>query len=182
MQGMQPGQVILSLIGIVVVIFAAYYVTYFIGVKSQRVSRARGRNIALLDRFSISKDKSFCIVEIAGKVYIVGVTNQSMTLLDTLDAGEFAGRSGIKNSDEAAPGFPQGGMPNNLVTRLASFLSARTGGKPVSGDGYDSSLSPEGSSFKDSMAEASRGPGDNKTSGSPDRAENGRTDDPEGEE
>ena len=129
---MQPMQVTLFIVGMVIIIVAAYYVTYFIGVKSSGASRGRirNRNINLLDRFSISKDKSFCLIEIAGKVYVVGVTNQSMTLLDTLDAATFAGTAAER-----------GGASSWQAPR--GSRGAGTGGTAVSGgldaDGRDGS-------------------------------------------
>ena len=121
----------LSIVGIIVVIAGAYYATYFVGMKASGQSRSRNkgwnRNIRMLERFAISKDKSFCIVEIAGKVYVVGVTNQSMTLLDTLDAEAFEGyraESGNREPWHPAPGGPYSGK---LVNRLASFMAQRMG-------------------------------------------------------
>ena len=123
---MQPLQVTLFIVGTIVIIIAAYYVTYFIGIKSSGASRGRNRNINLLDRFSISKDKSFCLVEIAGKVYVVAVTNQSMTLLDTLDAATFAENAAERGgaSSWQAPG---GKYSARMTGKLASFLAARMG-------------------------------------------------------
>ena len=134
---MQTMQVAVSIIGIILVIVAAYYVTYFIGVKSSGVGRRgrnRNRNIRMLDRFSISKDKSFCIVEIAGKVYVVGVTNQSMSLLDTLDAEAFAQTEAKKTGAAAWQGRSAawqtatgGTYIERLTRKLALFIAKRIG-------------------------------------------------------
>ena len=128
---MEPMQVALFIVGTVLIIVAAYYVTYYIGVKSSGASRGRNRNINILDRFSISKDKSFCLVEIAGKVYVVAVTNQSMTLLDTLDAATFAGNAaerGGASFRQKTNARPAGGTYSNRMTyKLASFIAAKLG-------------------------------------------------------
>ena len=82
-----------SLAGVFLVIAAAYYVTYFVSAKAQGLSRSRGgshQHIKLISRFAIARDKSFCIVEIAGSVYIVGITGTNMTLLDKIDSAAFA--------------------------------------------------------------------------------------------
>ena len=165
----------LSIVGIVVVIAGAYYATYFIGTKASGQSRGRirgaNRNIVVLERFAISKDKSFCIVEIFGKVYIVGVTNQSMSLLDTLDAekyAEYAAESGFKETWHAVPG---GAFSGKMVNKLASFMSERMGKtRDMSGN--------EGinrSEFADSMKNAR----ERNISGQPDRD---RADGSEGDE
>jgi len=141
---MEPLQVVLSIAGTIVIIVGAYYVTYFIGVKSSGASRGRNRNINILDRFSISKDKSFCLVEIAGKVYVVAVTNQSMTLLDTLDAATFAGtaaeRGGAPSAGRSkANRYASGIYSNRMTNKLASFIAARLG-RPDPNDYSESDL------------------------------------------
>ena len=144
---MPPLQVVLSIAGMIVVIVGAYYVTYYIGVKSSGLSRGRNRNIHMLDRFAISKDKSFCIVEIAGKVYIIGVTNQSMTLFDTLDAEVFAETTGEHEDALAWP--PPGGPLSGLTKGLTSFLANLTGKTRVTDMG-----GTRDKSFEESMEEA----------------------------
>ena len=109
---MEGVRVIASMAGIFLVIAAAYYVTYFISAKAQGMTRARAQHqhIKLISRFAIARDKSFCIVEIAGSVYIVAVTNNTMTLLDKLDSAafaEFAAESGeVSVWPAASPGSP----------------------------------------------------------------------------
>jgi flagellar biogenesis protein FliO len=108
-------------------------VTYFISAKASGQSRGRlrNKNISIIDRFSISRDKSFCIVEIAGKVYVIGVTNQSMTLIDTLDAGAFASSSPAETEGKYGgiaarrPGMAGGRLQNRIIEWLASLLTGK---------------------------------------------------------
>ena len=147
----QPVQVAIFIIGTVIVVFGAYYVTYFIGAKASGRSggRVKNRNINMLDRFAISKDKSFCLVEIAGKIYVIGVTNQSMTLFDTLDATEFA-ETAAEHSDTATwPVMPGGQFGGRFANRLFSFLTGKMG-KPRG----KSENSAESGTFADSMKAA----------------------------
>jgi len=126
---MPPVQVILSIIGIVIIMFACYYVTYYVGMKASGQSRTgvRNKNIVMLDRYAIARDKQFCIVSIAGKVYIVGVTNHTMTLLDTLDAESFAEQTD-KDVDETPWNMtPVGQYGNRLTRRLVAFVAEKTG-------------------------------------------------------
>lgn len=150
---MQPLQVTIFIIGTVIVVFGAYYVTYYIGVKASGRSRTRirNRNINMLDRFAISKDKSFCAVEIAGKVYIVGITNQSMTLLDTLSSEEYA-EAAADNADPATWPATPGMQPGGLANRLLYFLA----GKMKKPRGTGGGGAARGGTFADSMAAASR--------------------------
>ncbi|MCL1835269.1 MAG: flagellar biosynthetic protein FliO [Oscillospiraceae bacterium] len=123
---MEPVQVVIFIIGTILIIVAAYYVTYFVGSKASGTGRgrAKNRNINLLDRFAISKDKSFCIVEIAGKIYVIGVTNQSMTLIDTLDAATFA-ENAEERGGSAYWQAPGGKYTSRMTGRLAAFMSGR---------------------------------------------------------
>lgn len=128
---MDPLQVTVFIIGTVIIVFGAYYVTYFIGSKAsgRAKGRTKNRNINILDRFAISKDKSFCIVEIAGKVYIVGITNQSMTVIDTLDAMEYT-EAAAQREDPGAwraadDRFGSGGFTSKFLYFLSANIRKR---------------------------------------------------------
>ena len=148
---MDPGQVIVFIIGTIVILFGAYYVTYFIGTKAsgQKLNTVRNRNIKLHDRFAVTRTATFCIIEIADKVYVVGVTGNSMTLIDTLDAADFA--ESAKDNETAIMQWsetPVGRYGNKLTKSLVAFIAAKTG----------RNLPPEpdnsGSDFSQSMREA----------------------------
>jgi len=149
---MPPEQVIIFIIGTVVILFGAYYVTYYIGMKASGQTRAglRNRNISLLDRYAIARDKSFCVVEIAGKVYIVGVTNHTMTLLDTLDAAAFAKLTEADNETTPWHMTPVGMYGNKLTRKLVAFIAEKTGrAKPTNSGTSDKE-------FASSLKEAQR--------------------------
>ena len=130
---MPPLQVVMSFIGIIIILFGAYYATYYIGLKAsgqeRGKNRGRNRSIKLLERFAISKDKSFCIVEIAGKVYIVGVSNQSMTLLDTLEAEEYAMVSTGDGETSAGNAMQGGPFSSGFLSFVVSFMGQGHGRK-----------------------------------------------------
>lgn len=169
-----PLRVTLSLVGVVLIIVAAYYTTYYIGKKASGQSRGRlkNKNINLIDRFAISRDKSFCIVEIAGKVYVIGVTNQSMTLLDTHDAAAFKEAAAERRDTEMYHGMAGGNLKGRMTSRLAAFIAQRMG-KPT-----DFRMDADAPSFEDSMKSARK----KDVSGQPDRAQADRADDPEDKE
>ena len=177
---MPPLQVLMSFIGIIVVLIAAYYATYYIGMKASGRSRGGGKgknktgHIKILERFAISKDKSFCIVEIAGKVYIVGVTNQAMTLLDTLEAAQLANFAD-ESGDAATRNKPEGGpYSGKYVNKLAAFIAQKTG-RTI--DTADNKKTDSGT-FAESMQSAR----EKKTSEQPRRVDAGRQDGSEGKE
>jgi len=126
---MPPEQVVVFIIGTIVILFGAYYVTYFIGMKAsgQKFSGLRNRNISLLDRYAIARDKSFCVVEIAGKVYFIGVTNHSMTLLDTIDSAEFEKLTEANRDNTPWNKTPVGQYGNKLTQKLVAFIAEKTG-------------------------------------------------------
>jgi len=124
-----PEQLILFIVGTIVILFGAYAVTYYIGMKASGKTRSglKNRSINLLDRYAIARDKQFCVVEIAGKVYIVGITNHSMTLLDTFDAAAFSELT--ENNTEVTPWnlTPVGQYGNKLTKKIVSFIAEKTG-------------------------------------------------------
>jgi len=126
---MPPGQVIIFFIGLIAIIFAAYYVTYFISLKAtgQGKGRLRNKNINIIDRFSISKDKSFFLVEISGKVYVIGITNQSMTLIDTLDAAAFKEAAAEHRDTPLWHAAPGGRFTGPMTRKLAGFMAKSMG-------------------------------------------------------
>jgi len=148
---MEAGQVIVFFIGLIAIIFAAYYVTYYIGLKASGRSqsgRLRNKNINVIDRFAVSRDKSFYLVEIAGKVYVVGITNQTMTLLDTLDAAAFPEAAAERRDTPQWGAMPGGKITGPLTKRLAAFIAARMGRTIETDEGAG------GGSFADSMDKA----------------------------
>ena len=172
---MDPMRVALSLAGIVIIIIAAYYATWFISVKASGQSRGklRNKNINLIDRFAISKDKSFCLVEIAGKVYVIGITNQSMTLLDTLDAAAFAeaGAEAESRNSQTWHLTPGGGFSGRITKRLAAFIAHKIGRS------YEIRDDESGETFANSMKNAR----ERSFSGQTDKARPKLTNDPEDE-
>jgi len=160
---MPPEQVILFIIGTIVILFGAYYVTYYIGMKASGQTRAgmRNRNIILRDRYSVARDKSFCVVEIAGKVYVIGVTNHTMTLLDTLDAAEFTKKAEENASTQqtAWGQTPVGQYGNKLTQKVVAFVAEKLGKGPPSGFSEPDKADKD---FSDSMKEAERKADDEK--------------------
>jgi flagellar biogenesis protein FliO len=106
---MEPWRVALSLIGIVVVIIAAYISTAYLSARTQKMRS--GKNIWIRERFALSKDKSFCLLEVQGKVYLIAVTNQAVSLIDTYDAALFS----------------EGDLKQEPLKKFSSYLASRGG-------------------------------------------------------
>ncbi|MDR0446850.1 MAG: flagellar biosynthetic protein FliO [Oscillospiraceae bacterium] len=115
---------VLFAIGVAAIIAAAYYVTHFIG--SRGLKMRSGRDIKLRDRFALSKDQSFAIIEVRGRVYIVALAAGGAALLDTYELTEYEERA---PSDDASPKMSfrdalarsardAGGIPGFIASRL----------------------------------------------------------------
>ena len=76
-------QVISFIIGSIVVIVGAYFATYMVARGSQKLYR--GRLIQVLDRFSLTKDKSLALIAVYDKLYLVAFAAGNVTLLDNID-------------------------------------------------------------------------------------------------
>lgn len=70
----------------VMVIVGAYYSTKMISKKG--VMSAKGRKINIIERVNIDKDKSFALLKICDKIYLVGISTNGMTVIDTFDEEE----------------------------------------------------------------------------------------------
>jgi flagellar biosynthetic protein FliO len=79
---------VLPLIGIIAVIFFAYWAVSWFG-KKYKNSLSSGKNVKILERTMLGQDKSLVLAQMKDKVYLLGVTNNGIEILDTLDAAEF---------------------------------------------------------------------------------------------
>ena len=177
----EPARVALSLIGIVIIIAGAYYATYYIGLRaSGRTGKGRARNkgrnrsIELLERFAISKDKSFCIVKIASKIYVIGITNQSMTVIDMLEALEYEKHAEESENTTARNVVSGGPFSGKAVNKLAAFMAQRMAKK----HGTAENKAMKSETFAKSMETAR----EKNNSGQPEREKAERPDSSEEEE
>jgi flagellar biogenesis protein FliO len=110
-------RIALSVVVIAVIIIGSYYVTALIGKQTARTRS--GRSIMLRDRFAVSKDKAFYLVEVKDKVYLVAISNQAIALLDTLDAAQFREEARAPFWSAGASNAGWRGKPRKI---LAEFL------------------------------------------------------------
>ena len=117
---MSGGQ-IFSLIMVVAFIFGAFYLRSYIlkRVTGQNwSSRFGNRNIVVLESFAIARDKSFNLIKVKDKIYFVAVTNESATLIDTLDATAF-----LEAEDDDASEQP-GSEKSKINKRMANLMTS----------------------------------------------------------
>ena len=75
------------LIGIVLLFIIFFYVvyltTYFVSKLNKKMQS--GKNIKVIERVTITRDKFFMIVELNDKHYFLSATDQKIDLIDTLE-------------------------------------------------------------------------------------------------
>lgn len=71
-------------LGIVAVLFLAYYLTRFYA-KKFGATLGNSRNIKVIDRIPVGKGSSIAIIELQEKQYMVGITEHSINLLTELE-------------------------------------------------------------------------------------------------
>ncbi len=98
---------------IVLIIGAAYYVTKLVAKKGSGLT-SKGAEIKLLGSRSFGRDKHLVITEIGEKVYVLGLTNQNITLIDTLAADEFS----ASQAEPAAAAPQMSGFAKEFFERL----------------------------------------------------------------
>ena len=79
------GESVWKTIGVIVVmaavIAAAYWFTLFVG-KRAGGAGGRSRVIRIVDRLDLARDKQIVLLTVAGKTYLVGITNNEIRVLD----------------------------------------------------------------------------------------------------
>ena len=116
---------ILSLLAVfAIVFFMAYIATKFLGGRfNARISRHGGR---VLENLPLGPNRSVCIVDMAGRVFLLGVTDQSITLLsEIMDPEE------IQNLRNASKDFSSDmfseelGSLSSIVQKLSTLKKRR---------------------------------------------------------
>lgn len=117
------GQIVVFILASVLVIAGAYYSTYFLATKTGKMRSGRsGRMIKLIDKFSLSKDKSIYLIGVKDKVYIVAMTGQNATLLEKLDITELETASVSEKAKTASTRYePQGMVQKGLWNAFSAI-------------------------------------------------------------
>jgi flagellar protein FliO/FliZ len=91
------------LIGVMVlVLLAAYYVTKYIAKRGRRLTRTKCMKV--IDQMYLSTDKQIALVKVGKKNLMIGITNQSINHITTLDDGDIV----LNEQDDEVK--PLGGM------------------------------------------------------------------------
>ena len=82
-------ELIKSLLTMVLVVFAAYYLTKIIAKKGSPLRN--NSKMKLVSQIRLGKDSSIAMVEIDGSIYILGVGSQRVELIEKLPIDAFEG-------------------------------------------------------------------------------------------
>lgn len=73
-----------ALVGVVLVLFLAYYLTKLYA-KKFSTALGNGRQMKVIDRIPVGKGSAIAVIDVAGRQYLVGVCENSITLLSELE-------------------------------------------------------------------------------------------------
>lgn len=113
------------LFGIVIVL--AWFTTRFVGLRMG--GAVRGRSLRVLEHVPAGRDRSVMLLEVGGRVYLVGSTAQQVTLLDAIDDPDVIDRI-MKEAPDPALNPLSMALPQPFQELLAR-ASARAGSGPV---------------------------------------------------
>ena len=77
---------LLYILFFVLILIGCFFVTKWISVRSY--SLIKGRNLKVIERIPIDRDKSVILLQRGDKVYLLGVTPNGMTTIDTFSKDE----------------------------------------------------------------------------------------------
>lgn len=133
-----------------VVAVLAWLTTRFVGTRMGAASR--GRPMRVLQHIPAGRDRSILLLEIGGRLYLIGATANQVSLLDAIGEPETVSRimSEVPDTDSLALGPMLPGAFNDLLGKALQRLPANL--RP--GRGPDSALSPAPGEPESGQAEA----------------------------
>ncbi len=78
---------IFSLLGTAIILYLCYVFSKFLSKKVNDISTSA--NMKIKERVALAQDKGLVIVEICGKLYLVGFANNGIEILKELDEADF---------------------------------------------------------------------------------------------
>lgn len=102
----------MMLIAIAAILYLSYFVSKKLGGSMMQTGNAR--NIKILERAYLDRDKSIAIVRVGEKEYLLGISQENVTLLEKLEEGQLEYAS---PEEEDAPSAAQ----------FASIIKSRLG-------------------------------------------------------
>ncbi len=111
------GNIVVMLLALVAIIFAAYYVTRFISGRAVRMMRSQKMHI--VDRIAIAHDKQILILRVGDEAHLIGVTGGQINELAALPAE-------ILEEPEKARPTPGDTFFSRFMSAMKENMSAKT--------------------------------------------------------
>ena len=103
-----------TLVLIVAIFVGAYWFTRFLAKRNRFKQVGSSKQIKILEQMAVGPNRMLLVVKTAGKVMMLGVTSQQVTLIKEFEEGEFP-ESPTQNDDGRPSGF-QDVLRNSLRT------------------------------------------------------------------
>lgn len=107
-----------SLLAVVFVLYLSYLFSKYMANKVNNVSKSS--NIRILERVALSQDKGLVIIQVCGKYYLVGFSNNTIEILKELDESEL--------------NLPKSALKESFLDALQSTIKSRWDVKTHDGD------------------------------------------------
>jgi flagellar protein FliO/FliZ len=120
-------QIAWSILLFALVVFLAWLTTRLLGQQWGAGAR-RGRALSIREQTPIGKDRSIALVEVAGRLYLVGITGQGITLLDLIT--DPATVAQVQAATPSVPPLALGGMLQSFPALLQRRLGRPDGSAP----------------------------------------------------
>ena len=114
MTGDGLGSTVVLIVIMLLVIFAAYYTTKVLSLKTRNMTKCKYMQVK--DRMFFGRDKLIVLLEAGDKAYLIGVTNQNMTILGTLE------KDGLETFAENAQTSSAVSGMKGFMGKVAGFL------------------------------------------------------------
>lgn len=141
-------QIAWSVILFGLVVFLAWLTTRLLGQQWGAGGR-RGRALSIREQTPVGKDRSIALVEVAGRLYLVGITAQGITLLDLITDAAVVAQ--VQAATPPVPPLAMGG----LLQSFPAILQRRMGRPDATAPGAQGEGRPsaEGSPSLDPLAD-----------------------------
>lgn len=101
-----------------VVLAGAYFTTKLLSGKTSRLMK--GKYINVLDRMIIAKDKQILLIEVGDKHLLIGVTNQSVNIIETVD------KEGLDTGKDEAQDVSHKGFGGKIMALILKAKESET--------------------------------------------------------
>ena len=97
------GSTIILIFTLLLVMLGAYFTTKFLSVKTRRLTKCK--YIDIKDRMYVGRDKHIVLLTVGDQAFLVGITNQAISLIGTLKKEDIASAADASAETSTGAGF-----------------------------------------------------------------------------